>query len=36
MVEGGNVTGNFFVEGVGNMAGNKVPDGGVDADWAKF
>ncbi len=26
----------FFAEGVGNMAGNKVPDGGGDAKWAKF
>ena len=27
---------NFFTEGVGNMAGNKAPDGGGDAEWAKF
>jgi hypothetical protein len=30
------VTRDFFVEGVGNMAGNKAPDGGGDAKWAKF
>jgi hypothetical protein len=28
--------GKFLVEGVGNMAGNEVPDGGGDAQWAKF
>ncbi len=28
--------GKCFAEGVGNVAGNKVPDGGGDAKWAKF
>ncbi len=30
------MTGNFFAEGVGNMAGNEAPDGGGDAKWPKF
>ncbi len=30
------MTSNFFAEGVGNMAGNKMPDGSGDAEWAKF
>jgi hypothetical protein len=28
--------GSFFAEGVGNMAGNEVPDGSGDSKWAKF
>jgi hypothetical protein len=30
------VTGKFFAEGVGSMAGNKAPDGGGDTESAKF
>ncbi len=30
------MTGKFFTESVGNMAGNEAPDGGGDAKWAKF
>ncbi len=30
------MTSNFFAEGVGNMAGNKTPNGSGDAEWAKF
>jgi hypothetical protein len=34
--EGEHVTSIFSTEGVGNMAGNKVPYGSGDAEWAKF
>jgi hypothetical protein len=30
------VMGKYFAEGVGNIAGNKAPDGGGDANRAKF
>jgi hypothetical protein len=36
IVEREHVTSNFFAEGVGNMAGNKMPDGGGNAKWASF